>query len=85
MTKKVSSKPRQREIGRGRKEKKHLIDPRYKNLVWTVVFIIVMLIFFIINNTRNTPEAGPYPPGYNAEEQQKELTKDVPQQLEIKK
>jgi hypothetical protein len=83
MSKKVS-KPRQREIGRTKKEKKHLIDPRYKNLFWTTVFLIVLLIFFIINNTRSVPESGPYPPGYNAQNQRDALNSDVPSQLDIK-
>jgi len=81
---KKTNKPRQREIGRTKKETRHLIDPRYKNLFWTVVFLVVLLIFFIINNTRETPERGPYPPGYDSQKQQKELSKEVPAQIEIK-
>jgi hypothetical protein len=83
MAKKVT-KSRPREIGRIKKEKKHFIDPRYKNLFWTVVFVVVMLIFFIINNTRDVPESGSYPPGYNAQDQQNSLNRDVAPQLEIK-
>jgi hypothetical protein len=82
---KKPSKPRQREIGRTRKEKKHLIDPRYKNLFWTVVFVVVLTIFFIINNTRKTPESGPYPPGYDAGKQQSQIKTEVPEQVDIKK
>jgi hypothetical protein len=83
MAKKVT-KSRPREIGRTKKEKKYLIDPRYKNLFWTVVFIVVMLIFFIVNNTRVVPESGPYPPGYDAQTQQNSLSRDVAPQLDIK-
>jgi hypothetical protein len=83
MTKKTV-KPRQREIGKTKKQEKHLIDPRYKNFFWTVIFLVVLLIFFIINNTRDVPESGPFPPGYNAQRQQEALPKDIPQQLNIK-
>jgi len=47
-------------------EKKHLINPRYKNTVWTIVIVIVLTIFFIVNNTKNVQERGPYPPNYNS-------------------
>lgn len=84
MAKKVNNKPRQREIGRTKFEKKHLIDPRYKNLFWTLVFLAVLLVFFIINNTRETPASGPYPPGYDSKKQQNELKKEVPEQVDVK-
>jgi uncharacterized integral membrane protein len=84
MSKKIN-KARPREIGRTKVEKKPLIDPRYKNLFWTIVFLVVLLIFFIINNTRETPVSGSYPPGYDAQKQQQELNKDIPEQVRIKK
>ena len=37
-------------------------DPRYKSLLNTIIFIIIALIFFIVNNTRKEPDHGPYPP-----------------------
>ncbi len=83
MAKKVN-KQRQREIGRTKKENKPLIDPRYKNLFWTIVFLVVLIIFFIVNNTRSVAESGPYPPGYDGEKQQKALTNEVPSQIDIK-
>jgi hypothetical protein len=46
-------------------EKKPLIDPKLKNTIWTVITIIVLLVFFIVNNTRTEPEEGPYPPNYS--------------------
>jgi hypothetical protein len=58
------NKPRDRQIGKQPAEKKHLIDPKYKNTFWTIVTLVILLIFFIVNNTRETPESGPYPPGY---------------------
>ncbi len=39
-------------------------DPRYKSVVNTIIFIIIAIIFFIVNNTRKEPESGPYPPAY---------------------
>jgi uncharacterized integral membrane protein len=67
-------KQKTRQIGKTTvAQKKPLIDPRYKNTVWTVVILIVLLIFFIINNTRSVPEHGPYPPGFNPQEAQKVL------------
>jgi hypothetical protein len=59
------SKPRERQIGKKQLQKKPLIDPRYKNAVWTAVILIILLIFFIVNNTRSVPESGPYPPNYD--------------------
>ena len=41
-----------------------LIDPYYKNTFWTIVILVILLIFFIVTNTRHEPEHGPYPPGY---------------------
>jgi hypothetical protein len=46
-------------------EKKPLVDPKYKSFVNTLIFILILLIFFIVNNTRHEPESGPYPPMYN--------------------
>lgn len=57
-------KKKERQIGKTKVEKKHLIDPRVKSAFWTTVILVALLIFFIINNTREVPETGPYPPGY---------------------
>lgn len=59
------NKIKDRQIGKNPVQKKHLIDPRYKNTVVTAIVFIILLIFFIINNTREVPEKGPYPPNYN--------------------
>jgi uncharacterized integral membrane protein len=68
------NKQKTRQIGKTTvSQKKPLIDPRYKNAIWTVVIIIVLVIFFIVNNTRSVPEQGPYPPGFNPKEAQKIL------------
>ncbi len=58
-------KQRERQIGKKQPEKKHLIDPKYKNTVWTIIILVILLIFFIVNNTRSVPKQGPYPPNYN--------------------
>ena len=55
---------KQRQIGKTTIEKKPLIDPKHKNTFWTVVVLFILLVFFIINNTKDEPEQGPYPPGY---------------------
>ena len=54
----------ERQIGKRKTEKKPLIDPRYKNAIWTAIILIILLIFFIVNNTKDVPERGPYPPNY---------------------
>lgn len=61
---------RERKIGKQTVEKKHLIDPKHKNTIWTVIFLLVLLVFFIINNTRKEPEQGPYPPNYKQSQTQ---------------
>ena len=61
---KKKQKNKQRQIGKTTVEKKPLIDPKHKNTIWTVIILVILLIFFIFNNTRDEPEQGPYPPGY---------------------
>ncbi len=71
------NKPKPRQIGKTRvDQKKPLIDPRYKNTVWTIVIVIILVIFFIVNNTRSVPEQGPYPPGFNPQKAQKVLNEN---------
>lgn len=60
-----NSKQKERKIGTQKIENKSLINPRYKSLVYTIGFIVVILLFFIINNSQSEPEQGPYPPNYN--------------------
>ena len=62
--KKVS--PKDKPIGKKPVEKKHIINPRYKNTFWTIVIVVVLTIFFIVNNTKSVQEGGPYPPNYNS-------------------
>lgn len=65
---KKSNINRERKIGKQSVEKKPLIDHKTKNMIWTIVTIIILLIFFIVNNTRTEPEEGPYPPNYKPEQ-----------------
>jgi len=56
---------RDRKIGKQVVQKKPLIDKKTRSKIWTVVIVLTLVVFFIINNTRNEPEEGPYPPNYN--------------------
>ena len=64
MAKKNNNINRERKIGKQVIEKKPGMDPKLKSRIWTVITIIVLLAFFIINNTRTEPAEGPYPPNY---------------------
>ena len=55
---------RDRKIGKQVIEKKPGMDPKLKSTIWTVITVIVLIVFFIVNNTRTEPEEGPYPPNY---------------------
>jgi len=37
---------------------------KHKSTLWTVIVLIVLTVFFIINNTRKVPDEGSYPPNY---------------------
>jgi len=64
MAKKNKIINRERKIGKQVIEKKPGMDPKLKSTIWTVITIIVLVVFFIVNNTRTEPEEGPYPPNY---------------------
>jgi hypothetical protein len=66
MAQKKNTNVKERQIGKNIVVKKPLIDPRYKNTVWTVFFLIVLAVFFIMSNTVQVAEKGPYPPTYNS-------------------
>lgn len=51
----------------GNEPQKWYADPRYRSLINTIIFIIIALIFFIVNNTRKEPDHGPYPPTATAD------------------
>ncbi|MDR3667236.1 MAG: hypothetical protein P4L35_10380 [Ignavibacteriaceae bacterium] len=73
---------KERQIGKNITVKKPFIDPRFKNTVWTVFFIIVLLIFFIMNNTVQVAEKGPYPPTFNPSNHE-EPVKKVSAELDL--
>jgi uncharacterized integral membrane protein len=64
MSKKNNNIKRERKIGKQAIEKKPAIDPKLKSTIWTIITLVILLVFFIINNTRTEPEEGPYPPNY---------------------
>ncbi|MFZ1518760.1 MAG: hypothetical protein WAU11_08295 [Ignavibacteriaceae bacterium] len=66
MAKKNTNINRERKIGNQVVDKKTTMDPKLKSTIWTVLTIIILLVFFIVNNTRTEPEEGPYPPNYNS-------------------
>jgi len=37
---------------------------KHKSTIWTVIVLVVLTFFFIVNNTRKVPEQGSYPPNY---------------------
>jgi len=46
-------------------EKENDFYNKHKSTIWTVIVMIILTYFFIVNNTRKVPEEGPYPPNYN--------------------
>ncbi len=40
-------------------------NPKHRSYLYTGMFIVAVLFFFVINNTNGEPEEGPYPPNYN--------------------
>jgi hypothetical protein len=82
MAQKKITNVKERQIGKNPTVKKPFIDPRYKNTVWTVFFLVVLLVFFIMNNTVQVPEKGPYPPTFNPSNHE-EPSKKVSSELDF--
>ncbi len=55
--------------------KKPLINPKYKSYVYTGVFLAVVLLLFVLNNTNGEPDNGPYPPKYKEASANTEMLK----------
>lgn len=45
---------------------------KHKSTIWTIIVLVILTIFFIINNTREIPDEGPYPPNSKKEKTQNE-------------
>ena len=55
----------ERKFGIQSEQKKSDYYNKHKNTIWTIIVLVILTIFFIVNNTREVPERGPYPPNYN--------------------
>ena len=43
----------------------NLQNPKHRSYLYTSLFVVAVIFFFIVNNTNGEPEEGPYPPNYN--------------------
>lgn len=55
-----------KQAGKQPEENKSDFYHKHKSTIWTIIVMIVLAIFFIVNNTRKIPEQGPYPPNYKS-------------------
>jgi uncharacterized integral membrane protein len=62
-TKQKPSPPIGKQVGK-QLEKEPDFYAKHKSTLWTVIVLIVLTVFFIINNTRKVPDEGAYPPNY---------------------
>ena len=60
-----SSSPIGKQAGKQHEESKPEFYHKHKSTIWTIIVLILLAIFFIVNNTRKIPEHGAYPPNYN--------------------
>ena len=61
-----SASPIGKQAAKQKLEKKSDFYQKHKSTIWTVIVLVFLTIFFIINNTRKIPEQGPYPPNYKS-------------------
>ena len=61
-----SASPIGKQAAKQKLGKKSDFYQKHKSTIWTVIVLIVLTIFFIVNNTRKIPEQGPYPPNYKS-------------------
>lgn len=47
-----------------KKQEQPTLFTKYKSWIYTGVFLGLVLIFFVVNNSESEPENGPYPPNY---------------------
>ena len=62
-TKQKSTPPIGKQAGK-QIEKEPDFYTKHKSTLWTMIVLIVLTIFFIVNNTRKVPDEGSYPPNY---------------------
>lgn len=53
-----------KQIAKDESKKNSDFYSKHKSTIWTVIILVILTIFFIINNTRKVPDEGPYPPNY---------------------
>ncbi len=56
---------KERQIGKKQNDPDKLLKKKRNNTIWTIAILVLLLIAFIVNNTRDVPESGPYPPFYD--------------------
>ena len=61
-----SASPIGKQADKQKLEKKSDFYHKHKSTIWTVIVLIVLAIFFVVNNTRKIPEQGSYPPNYKS-------------------
>jgi len=61
-----SASPIGKQAGKQPEKIKSEFYHKHKSTIWTIIVMIVLAIFFIVNNTRKIPEQGPYPPNYKS-------------------
>lgn len=65
MAKKSKSLVKEKKIGTTIVSKRSFWSyKKNRSRVYTLIILLVMLYFFIVNNTKDEPKEGPYPPGY---------------------
>ena len=40
------------------------MDKKHKNWIYSGIFMTVVILLFVVNNSNGVPEKGPYPPNY---------------------
>ncbi|MCW8803018.1 MAG: hypothetical protein OQK57_01375, partial [Ignavibacteriaceae bacterium] len=53
-----------KQAGKQQVEKEPDFFQKHKSTIWTILVLILLAVFFVINNTRKIPDQGPYPPNY---------------------
>jgi hypothetical protein len=53
-----------KQVGKQESQKESDFYHKHKSTIWTIIVLVALMIFFIINNTREIPDEGPFPPNY---------------------